>query len=82
MKKNWNNPELKNLAVECTNEGQECCEVPVGATIDGDHELFNKCHHGLKVNGWPANHTNCGHSYVKREDCFKIVIGCNYVSKS
>lgn len=50
MKKNWNNPKLKNLAVEFTNEELDCL---VSEERDGIHVL-GKCHHGLYPDNDPA----------------------------
>ena len=59
MKKNWNNPELKNLELKSTNEGETCTAVEnpnSGVDRDGFHIPFMPCHHGLDFNA-----TNCPH---------------------
>ena len=41
MKKNWNNPELKNLSVGCTNEGS--CPAGTGVTPSHDFDYIPDC---------------------------------------
>lgn len=73
MKKNWNNPELKNLELKSTNEGETCTAVEnPNSGVDRDGIHFFGCHHGLGYNA-----TNCPHIR------FEGVIGvCDYVSQS
>ena len=68
MKKNWNNPELKNLELVKTNQEVECSAQQ--ETKDGIHLPFN-CHHGLNYNV-----KNCPH--VK---WYGIVPHCKYEEK-
>lgn len=77
MKKEWNNPELKNLSLECTNDEMDCGTATKDEARDGNHWVGLPCHHGLN-----ANSLNCGYSYIKLEDGWKAVIGCNYVKTS
>lgn len=61
MKKEWNNPELKNLELDRTNEEVEC-SANQGQTRNGIHVPFVKCHHGLDYNA-----LNC--PYIKHLKC-------------
>lgn len=66
MKKNWNNPELKNLAVGCTNE--EGCPAGSGVMPTHDFGWGPDCPYYCAVCG------GCKQEVYKQELClFNIV---------
>lgn len=67
MKKNWNNPELKALELNETNDELECADQSDVMTLDGNCTW--KCHH----NPSPQSNGRC--DYRKFNGCKFI---CTY----
>lgn len=75
MKKNWENPEVKNLELSETYQGNYC-EAQEATQLDGNHWLV-KCHHGLYEDNDIAM-LCCPHRGDLILDGCKPVIPCNY----
>lgn len=76
MKKNWSNPELKNLSISCTNEGTAPLFFEPGAGIPCICKLLGKPEYGQLC---PYPSKPCENTEKKKVMCgaFEVWI-CKY----